>query len=279
MPELPEVQVFINHLKPLVTNHKIIGLQLNCPKVLKNISYQQFAKNLINFQFTDLTRIGKYLIFHLSNQKVLVLHLRMEGKPFYQHQDQPYDQKHVLFKIQFDNHYELRYHDMRRFGTVHLFDQKDYLAQKELAKLGLDPTQTKFNVKYVKNQLSQSLNRSVKTVLLDQTKISGIGNIYADEILFAAKIHPKTLVKNLNDADFKMITKAAKSIIKSAIKHHGTTILSFQYKHNQSGTYQNRLKVHTRKGLKCHHCQTKINKIKVNNRGTYLCDQCQVWKT
>ncbi|MDQ0514201.1 formamidopyrimidine-DNA glycosylase [Mycoplasmoides fastidiosum] len=278
MPELPEVQTFINHLKPLVTNHLIIGVEVNNDKILKNTTAEALHAALVGQQFTNLTRIGKYLIFHLNSDQVLVLHLRMEGKPYYQHKNDPYEYQHVLFRIKFSNDHELRYHDTRRFGTVHLFNAADFLEQKELAKLGWDPIDPRFNVDYVKKQLLTSPNRVIKTTLLDQTKISGIGNIYADEILFAAQIHPLTLVKNLSDRDFAAITTAATAIIKTAIKHHGTTILSFKYKHGEMGQFQNKLKVHTLKGLACQICNTTIIKTKVNGRGTYLCPECQIIK-
>lgn len=275
MPELPEVQTIINYLKPKILNQKIVDIKIHKNKILKNCSPTVFKKSLLNQKFIYIDRLGKYLLFHLTNKKVIVLHLRMEGKPYYQHKNDPYDVNHVLLQIQLDNDYELRYHDTRRFGTVHLLDSSDYHNQPYLKKIALDPTERKFNQQYVIDQLQKSPNRKIKTVLLDQTKISGIGNIYADEILFYAKIHPEVLVKNLNKNDFCNIHKGAKKIIKSAIKNHGTTILSFKYKQDKKGNYQNKLKVHTRKNLECFSCRKLIEKIKVNGRGTYLCTHCQ----
>lgn len=139
MPELPEVQTFINLLKTQVLNHSIIEVKVFVNKLLKNQTTQQFIATLTNQKFNNITRIGKYLIFHLSNNQVMVLHLRMEGKVFYQHQSQSYDVNHVLLIIQFDNGYQLRYHDTRRFGTIHIFSQSNYLNSRELAKIGIDP--------------------------------------------------------------------------------------------------------------------------------------------
>lgn len=279
MPELPEVQTFVNHLQNQIIGHQIIAVQVFLTKLLKNTDSKTFSNTLLHQSFSNIGRIGKYLIFHLTNDQVVVLHLRMEGKLFYQKIDQPYDHHHVLFKVTFNNGYELRYHDTRRFGTVHLYDRDHYLTSREIVKIGIDPIQDHFNTKLVKLALQSHPNQMLKTSMLDQTKIAGIGNIYADEICFAAQLHPKTRIKDLDHADFVTLTRVIKKILQTAIKYHGTTILSFRYQEHQLGSYQSQLMVHTLKDQPCKKCGTKIIKIKVNSRGTYLCPFCQKLKT
>jgi formamidopyrimidine-DNA glycosylase len=132
----------------------------------------------------------------------------------------------------------------------------------------------KFDWKYLKAHANKS-NRAIKTAILDQTNVSGIGNIYADEILFLAKIHPAKKANTLTDNQYKLIAKYAKTILLRAIKYGGTTIATYQSNINHSGMFQNMLKVHMRKGKPCFTCKTLIIKTKINGRGTYFCPKCQ----
>lgn len=274
MPELPEVQSVIDSLKEQgCLNKKITDVYSIMPKIFKNCSYEDFSSFIIGEEIWDITRIGKYLIFHLTNNKIFVVHLRMEGKLFFEKEHEKYDQKHVLVIIKMDE-YELRYHDTRRFGTFTIYDEKNYLKSNELSKLGLDPLQEEFNWQYLKNNIGKS-TRSIKTSLLDQTNVAGIGNIYADEILFASKIHPETISNKLKDADFKELAKNATLILEKAVINKGTTISTYYHKKDQKGNFQKFLKVHTKKDFDCVNCDSKIIKIKVNGRGTYLCPKCQ----
>lgn len=274
MPELPEVQSVIGSLKEQgCLNRTITHIESIMPKIFKNCSYPEFTNYIINEQIKDITRKGKYLIFHLSNDKVFVVHLRMEGKMFFEKANDPYDKKHVLVKIEMGD-YEIRYHDTRRFGTFTIYNEDNYLESKEIKKLGLDPLENEFDWKYLKNNIKKS-NRAIKTALLDQENVSGIGNIYADEILFASKIHPETISNKLSDNDFKNIAKNAKIILAKAVENKGTTISTYFYKKEKKGEFQNFLKVHTKKDFDCINCKSKIIKIKVNGRGTYLCQKCQ----
>ncbi|MDE5767621.1 MAG: DNA-formamidopyrimidine glycosylase [Malacoplasma sp.] len=274
MPELPEVQSVIDSLKEQgCLNKTITGIESIMPKLFKNCSYQDFSSHLINEKIKDITRKGKYLIFHLTNDKVFIVHLRMEGKMFFENSGDFYDKKHVLVRIEMDDK-EIRYHDTRRFGTFTIYDENTYLNSKEISKLGLDPLEKEFDWKYLKKNIEKS-NRAIKTALLDQENLSGIGNIYADEILFASKIHPETISNKLSDNDFKKIAENARLILMKAVENKGTTISTYFYKKEQKGEFQKFLKVHTKKDFDCFNCKAKIIKIKVNGRGTYLCPKCQ----
>lgn len=274
MPELPEVQTVINELSKNLLNKKILDIKIINPKIIKNVDAKKFKNYLLKEEIISISRIGKYIIFHLTNNKVLVSHLRMEGKYFFDKKTDSFDKKHVLIRFIFLNE-ELRYHDTRRFGTLNIYNESNYLLSKELKKIALDPLDKNFNLTYFWKNISSS-KKFIKTVLLDQTKVSGIGNIYADEILFASKIHPQKLAINLIPKDVKLIVDNAKKILSLSIKHNGTTINSYKFKKGHAGSFQNKLKVHTKFNQPCIVCKTLISKIKVNGRGTYFCSKCQV---
>lgn len=275
MPELPEVQSMIDSLKDDgCLNHKIINVETIMPKLFKNSTFDEFKNHLITEKIKNISRVGKYLVFHLSNNKVFVVHLRMEGKLFYEEDTFPYNKRHTLVRIIFDNKKELRYNDTRRFGTFTIYNENDYMNSKELSKLALDPLNPEFNYKYLKENISSS-SRHIKTLLLDQTNVAGIGNIYADEILFASKINPNVPGNKITDDQFKQIAINATKILKLAVENKGTTISTYFFKREKKGEFQNLLKVHTKKDKPCPTCDTKILKTKVNGRGTYYCPKCQ----
>lgn len=275
MPEMPEVQCIIdNLLEQNILNNKIINISIFMEKLFKNSTSDNFKNLIIDTFITSIERKGKYLIFHLSNHKVFVIHLRMEGKLFYEKEGFEFPTKHILVIFHFENNMKMIYHDTRRFGTFTTYSDKDYLNSKELSKLALDPLEINFDWKYLKTNFKKS-TRFVKSILLDQTVVSGIGNIYADEILFLSKINPLRKSNTIADDDFKKIVKSSKEIMINAISNKGTTISSYLYKKNGIGNFQNCLNVHTKKNYPCVLCNTPIVKIKVNGRGTYLCQVCQ----
>lgn len=146
MPELPEVQSMIDTLiDDGCLNHKIIGVETIMPKLFKNSNFKEFENHIINEKIENISRIGKYLIFHISHKKVFVVHLRMEGKLFYDDADFPYNKRHTLVRIIFNNKKELRYNDTRRFGTFTIYNENDYIHSKEISKLALDPLDENFN--------------------------------------------------------------------------------------------------------------------------------------
>jgi len=275
MPELPEVQTIINHLSnQSVLNHKIISIDVLKPKILKNCSVEKFTNFMINESIKEIERNGKFLIFKLTNKKILVIHLRMEGKLFYLSNDEA-ETKHLMVRIFFNNKHKLLYDDSRMFGTFNIYDSyESCLNSKELSKVAIDPLNNKFDGYYVQ-KVFKNCSKAIKTALLDQTKISGIGNIYADEILFASKIHPLTKAKDLTLQEYKDIATNARKILNLAIEHKGTTIFSYKFDPSHSGEFQSMLKVHTHNNEPCPSCKTKIEKIKVNGRGTYYCPKCQ----
>lgn len=274
MPELPEVQTLIDSL----IDEKILNLEIKkvdviLEKLIKNTTPREFIENVLYQKIIKIERIGKYLIFKLSNKKVIAVHLRMEGKIFVDNDMSIPNDKHTLLVIEFPNK-KIRYNDTRKFGTFHLFDEDNYLLSKEISKIAIDPINPNFSWKVLENSFSKT-NKFIKTSLLDQTKVSGIGNIYADEILFAARINPLKKAKDITKDEWKKIAKNSTAILKLAILNKGTTIFSYLYKKDAGGEFQKLLKVHMQKDKPCSVCETPIQKIKVNGRGTYYCLKCQ----
>lgn len=204
----------------------------------------------------------------------MVVHLRMEGKMFYQKNDKNNFNSFLMIEIVFNNNYVLGYYDSRMFGTIHIYTDRDIVNSKELNKVAIDPLNDDFTSDYLFNKINKA-NRAIKTIIMDQTIVSGIGNIYADEILFKAKINPQSLAKNITLDQCKLICKYSKEILKKAIAHNGTTVFSFKFDPTHIGNYQQYLQVHGRENKECYICKTKIKKIKINGRGTYFCPKCQ----
>ena len=266
MPELPEVETVKEKLKK-----ELLHKRINDVKVFYNgiiaTNIKEF-NNIKNQEIIDINRRGKFLIFELSNY-YLVSHLRMEGKYFIKNIDEEISKhEHVIFY--FDD-FTLRYHDTRKFGKMYLVT-KDKLLYTPLAKLGYEPWDNNLNSNYLKDKFNRNI--AIKTLLLDQSIISGIGNIYADEILFLSKINPKKYGKELNKKELDNIIKNTRIVLEQGIKNRGTTIHSFSSL-GTIGDNQNHLLVHTKENMPCPNCGNLIKKVKVNGRGTYFCPICQ----
>ena len=272
MPELPEVETVKRTLSTQVLNKPIIAVTVFYEPMIKNVTPQQFQDKLIGNQITEILRRGKYLIFKLT-QGYLVSHLRMEGKYFFEDESEV-PGKHVHVAFRFEDKTQLFYEDTRKFGTFHYFETFLELEQsKSFQALGVEPFSDAFTPSYVKKHLEKK-KKPIKSLLLDQTVVVGLGNIYVDEVLFRSKINPLTKAYQLTELEAKEIVTHTNQVLAKAIEHRGTTIRTFASSHG-SGTYQHELKVHQRAGEPCPVCQTNIVKIKVGGRGTYYCEMCQ----
>ena len=271
MPELAEVETVRNTLKKRILNKKIKDINIIYSKMLDN-SEDEFKNILVNNEFINILRKGKWLIFELKDH-YLLSHLRMEGKYFIKNSDDLIE-KHEHIIISFSDNTDLRYHDTRKFGRMKIIKKEDLEKTEEIKKQGFEPMDDKLTVNYLKEKFKNK-KIPVKTILLDQTIISGLGNIYADEVLYASKINPLKEAKNLNDSELENIIKESKQIILKAIREGGTTIKSYTSSLGVIGNYQNYLKVHTKEGYVCEVCKEKIKKIKIGGRSTYYCSKCQ----
>ena len=276
MPELPEVRNVINYLiqHEKILNKTIKNVEIYCDNIIET-NIDDFINQLKNKTILNITQKGKYIIFHLSENYVLISHLRMEGKFFYKKEDEIL-QKHDLIIFHLENDHKLIYNDTRKFGKMSLLKEDDYLFKPPLNNVGPDPLEN-INLSYIKEKYNKRI--PIKQLLLDQHIISGIGNIYADEILFDVGINPRTLGCDLDENDFKNILSSSKRILLEAINKGGSTIKSFHISEEREGNYQNNLKVYGKENRPCNRCHRPLRKIFLNGRGTTFCPHCQINKS
>ena len=273
MPELPEVETVVRILNGFVPKKTIKDIRIFHEKsVLTPAS--AFKAALIGETFLPCTRIGKFIIFHLTNDKVIISHLRMEGKYFEGEAGQK-PEKHDTLIYDFTDGTSLRFNDVRKFGIVELKSESDYKTTLPISKLGKEPWDLEAK------DLHESFNKisgPVKNALLDQTIILGLGNIYADEVLFASKINPKSPAKTLSIEECGRIVEESRRILSEAIKQGGSTIRSYHPKEGMSGNMQNELHAYGHEGMKCDRCGMIMRKITLGGRGTTYCPKCQPLK-
>lgn len=268
MPELPEVRTVAKVLKKSILNKRVTNIKIIYPKIIEKDSLEM--NKLIGKTLLDIATKGKYLIFKFDDL-YLVSHLRMEGKYFIKTtSDEIIKHEHII--IEFGD-LSLRYHDTRKFGRMFL--TYDILKCKGLNNLGPEVFDENLNSDLIFNKIKNK-NLPIKEILLDQTIIAGLGNIYANEVLFAAQINPLTKGNKLYLNNIKDIIESSQKILTEAIKKGGTTIKSYTSSLGVTGNYQNYLKVHKKENEKCLRCQkANITKIKISGRSTYYCPNCQ----
>lgn len=274
MPELPEVETVRRSLLPVVLNKRIESVEVYTKRVLQNRLDQEFKELLEGRSFRDLRRRGKYLIFSLEDDLELVAHLRMTGRLiYYSNADIPLA-KHTSAVFHFASGDELRFEDVRKFGTLDLVPAGSYETIKGLDTLGLEPLDEEFTLDHFASLL-QGKKTKIKALLLDQTKVAGLGNIYVDESLFQAGIHPERSADSLTPEETDLLHKAIKEVLKSAIAHQGTTFRDYRTGFGQEGSFQNRLQIYGKKGENCPRCGVKLEHKKVAGRTSHFCPACQ----
>lgn len=274
MPELPEVETIRRTLEYLVLEKEIKDVIVHWPKIIQHPDDIEYFKQLLTGEtIRSLRRRGKFLLFYLDHY-VLVSHLRMEGKYRVVPESEPID-KHTHVIFQFTDGTELRYNDVRKFGTMHVFPIGEELKVQPLIKLGPDPFDENYTLDYVKEKLKRT-TRNIKATLLDQSIIAGLGNIYVDEVLFLSQIHPEKCANELTDEEIKTIWENVRLVIEKAVKKGGTTIRSYVNGEGEMGMFQQELYVYAQDKKPCKHCGTEIVKLRVAGRGTHICPKCQV---
>ncbi len=271
MPEIAEVETVRNTLKKQILNRKIKDVKILYSKMIES-NLDEFIKNLVGNEFIDIKRRGKWLIFELHDF-YLLSHLRMEGKYFLKSSKDPLE-KHEHVVITFDDNQDLRYHDTRKFGRMNLVKKDDLEKVEALKKQGAEPNSKELTKEYL-FALLKSRKLPIKSLLLDQTIISGLGNIYANEVLFKAGINPLKSGCNITLEECQKIITATNEIIKEAISMGGTTIKSYTSSLGVTGRFQQKLMVHKKENDPCLKCHQPIKKIKINGRSTYYCENCQ----
>lgn len=271
MPEIAEVRVVANTLKRQILNKKITSVKVLYPNIIMG-DISIFIDTLCGKTIEDVRTCGKWIIFDLDEYSLLS-HLRMEGKYFYESSNNEVE-KHTHVIISFDNGMDLRYNDVRKFGKMLLVKSSDLTKCKELTKLGLEPDDDKLSTAYVLGKLKNK-KKPIKTLLLDQSIINGLGNIYANEVLFASKINPLKKGCEITEDEARKIIKNSKKIISKSFELGGCTIRSYTSSLGVIGHYQDELKVHGKENEKCPLCGNRIKKIKIDGRSTYYCEFCQ----
>lgn len=272
MPELPEVETVRKSLKIKLIGKKITGVCVYYDNIIEYPGVLEFKEKIVGQMINDIDRYGKWLIFVLDDY-YLLSHLRMEGKYFFKSkEDKISKHEHVVFYL--NDGTELRYMDVRKFGKMNLIKKEDIKNIGPLVDLGLEPWDKKLDINYLKSKYKRK-KLPIKSVILDQSIIVGIGNIYADEILFLSRINPLKQTCLLEDKELENIIKYTKIVLEKAIEKGGSTIRSYTSVNGVHGLFQQELNVHCREGKPCPRCKEVIKKIKIGGRGTYYCSKCQ----
>ncbi len=288
MPELPEVEVVKRSLETKILNLNIEKVKINDGKLRYKVNKTAISK-LIGKKIIKIERRSKYLIFHCRKNLFMLVHLGMTGKfffiddkkrnfktSFYYKLNLKKDKKHDRIVFFLQKNQKLIYNDIRKFGFIKFYNKDNLLKSLHLKRLGPEPLGKNWNLKYFKDYI---LNRSrnIKDILMDQKFVSGLGNIYVNEILFSSSISPTRQVDKIKNFEMKKIIKNTKKILKNAIKLGGSSIKDFSSGNGKKGDFQQHFKVYGKKGDCCSNidCRSKIRQVTISNRSSFFCGNCQ----
>tara|TARA_B100002019_G_scaffold292716_1_gene316805 strand:- start:336 stop:1199 length:864 start_codon:yes stop_codon:yes gene_type:complete len=286
MPELPEVEVVKRSLEKKILNLKVKRVRINDFNLRYKVDKYRIAL-LKGKKIKKIERRSKFLIFEISSNLIMLIHLGMTGKfffinrakkkfktSFYYNLDKNEKHDRIIFYLQ--NNQKLIYNDVRKFGFIKLYKSKEYKDISHLKNLGPEPLSKYWNLKYFQKYILNR-NRNIKSILMDQKFISGLGNIYVNEILFLSRIMPYRKIKTLKNFEIIKIVKNTKKVLKNSIKMGGSSIKDFSSDNGKMGEFQQRFKVYGRKGEKCSNvdCTRSILKTFITNRATFFCKRCQ----
>lgn len=274
MPELPEVEHVVRALRRAVVGRRILTLEVNLPRLIAGISPVSFKRKIRGARIEAVNRRGKYILIELSSLDVLLVHLRMTGKFLMINEEQPLPPyPHVVFYL--DNDRRLVFCDMRQFGRMRLVAAKRLSKLPQIELLAPEPLTEHFSFDYFRETLSKS-SRSLKQLLLDQTRILGLGNIYASEALFLARINPLKSARSLSKTRALLLHQAIRETLQEAIDAGSTLRIDLA---DGGGSYfetpERFWRVYEREGEPCVNCGTKIRRVVQGGRSTYYCPKCQ----
>lgn len=272
MPEKPEVITVVKSLIPEIVHKEITGCNVYWNNIIAYPDVESFKENIIGQNINGIKTRGKFIVIELDDYSLLV-HLRMEGKFFFRKKGDAIN-KHEHVELILDDSISFRFHDVRKFGKMYLIKKEETYKVKPLSELGLEYDDNNLNAHYLINKFKNK-KLPIKTVLLDQSIITGIGNIYDDEVLFMSGINPFKRACDLSSDDCNNIINNTKIVLNKAIELGGTTIKSFTSSEGVHGLFQNELLVHGKGGQKCPVCGNILLKTKINGRGTHYCEKCQ----
>lgn len=270
MPELPEVETVRRSLAAHVRGLRIVDVDVYFPGMIEGMEPEAFQRAMTGQTFADIERYGKYLAFRFESGAYWIAHLRMTGQLIATYERQALS-PYLRLAIVTHTGLTLQFIDIRKFARVGFAPNRSSLLN--MFQLGIEPLKEEFTVSALKSTLTGRAR--IKSALLDQRRIAGLGNIYADEALFAAGIHPERRLDTLSDGEIARLHQAIETCLRAALEHGGTTIRNFVQGEGKAGEYAERLAVYGRQGQPCKRCGTKLQKIAVGGRGTTFCPQCQ----
>jgi formamidopyrimidine-DNA glycosylase len=272
MPELPEVETICRSLRQVLPGRSIVAVEVLEPRLRCRVP-GAFATDLQGRIFTDIKRKGKYLLISLEPDRVWIVHLGMSGKLIYVKSSRPRERHdHIIAAL--DNGHELRYHDPRRFGFSLVVHESQIAEVPQLRHLGLEPFDEEFHDRYLWSTSGHS-RRTIKDVLADQRVLAGLGNIYANEILFHAGIRPTKRAWKVGRSGMKRIAEAIPRVLQEAILRRGTSFSDYRDGEDRKGGFQDHLLVYGREGEECRVCGSRIKQISIGNRSGFYCPRCQ----
>ena len=272
MPEKPEVITVAKSLTKRLIGKHFTSCKVYWENIIQNGSIATFEKGVCHQKIQKITTRGKWIVIQMEKSSLLI-HLRMEGKFFFKEASLPKEKhEHVIFTL--DDGTTFRFHDVRKFGKMSLLPNDIVFQSLPLSALGYEFNDDKLTKEYLKEHL-KNRHIPIKTALLDQSIIAGIGNIYDDEILFYSHISPFRKANKVSLKECETLIKNTKEVLEKAIQKGGTTIKSFTSEEGVHGRFQNELQVHGKKGEICPICGTVISKVMIQGRGTYFCRHCQ----
>ncbi|MEK7123912.1 MAG: DNA-formamidopyrimidine glycosylase [Patescibacteria group bacterium] len=290
MPELPEVETIVRDLNKKILGRTVKDIWFDAPKLVKiPKNPRAFKKEIIGLKIEEIARRGKNIIFHLSGKKIMLIHQKMTGhllagcwkfekgrwvaleSGFLREKVNNYI--HLMFYL--DNGLMLGLSDLRKFAKVLVVDEKKFGGLEDVKNLGPEPLEKSFTFDKFKEALARKKSGKIKQVLMEQNVIAGIGNIYADEILWEAKVYPLKDVSKLSDAELKKIYAAMKKILTLAVRLRGSSVSDYRDTAGKRGTYDLIRKVYRREGEPCPRCETPIKRFKLGGRSGHYCSECQ----
>ena len=275
MPELPEVETVVKGLRPIVEDKIITDVEIRVEDLIgyPEDNIDKFKEELIGSSISAVDRRGKYIIFELDIDKNMIIHLRMTGKLLVSEVEKYRDKHtHVIFSL--DDGQEIRFNNVRKFGRIYLIDPDHPEQAGGFAELGPEPLSEDLSLEKFK-QLFENRRGIIKSLLMNQKFIAGIGNIYADEILFLSGIRPDRTADTLTDMEKEKIYFNMRDILKKGILYGGTTFSDYVNAFGQEGSFQVELRVYQKEGEECFKCGAHIEKTKIGGRSTYYCPKCQ----
>lgn len=279
MPELPEVETIRRQLAPLVEGKLIEQVEVTDPRWVAPARVSTFEKKLTGRKIVALDRRGKYFVTRLDDGSALVMHLRMTGNLLALPESSATPESHLRGQIWLTTPRgksagSLAFTDPRRFGTAELIPNENALDQYLSARLGPEPFDDFFDGPYLYRN-THGRKTPIKAVLLDQRVVAGVGNIYADEALFRARVAPQRRAARITKAQAELLTETVADALTAGIDAKGASIDDFRDAYGVKGSFQDQFLVHRREGLPCPECETPIKKIRCAGRGTYFCPSCQ----